>query len=1607
MSARSIIGIVLGLVAIVSISAQPVLSYLIPDIGAPGMAVYVEFIAPNAADINGSAFSASDGIFLNNPSDPLRIELVRPEDSSIVVFGPCVVSWQGRVISTVVFVSPTATPNSWDWRQLSSRWRIPIRIRTPNGVTVADTFYVVQPTPAGDLRSRSETVLGRPPLGIRSRRGALLFDSLLLGGRAYTIATDDPDGNSANGNQGYLPVVLMCTGPIRGVSASQTRLSVDANGIDAGPGGGGGGGEFCDIAGGGSRGGNGFTAGGRGGNNSPNSYQSIGTASGRNGASLNETGGGTDGGAYESAGGGTGHPFGASGVGCSSGPDCSPDGARGGASGVSDNRDGAGGGYGTDGGATSTASNNGGKTHGDTTLVPLAGGSGGASGNPRNSSFPFVACGGRGGGGGGAIALVGSVIEQLTITANGADGAGSGTTSSRRGGSGSGGGIIAAGGNGISQINLSAQGGGQSAPTGKGGTGRIRYDAPGTPSIVAQPPSGYRGPTMDTVTVARGNFTIGGSGSPGKTVLLFAKPSNGVWQLLDSVIIGADAQWRYNLSTPPGAEYLYLAAAQREQSLIVPTRYAARPAAVFSHTSARIVRVLTTPLTVRPNQLDMGRISCAVNGGVARDSVLVSNPGNQPFTLTNGFFLDPSSGFRIVRPQPLRATIAAGDSLWIVIEFRTTPGRFGSTSDTLVISGGTPEQVVARVPVRIVTDSATVVVTEVSNTVPIGAIDFAEACRGSAKERTFVLRLVGTNPATITSIATGTSLFSVVQPSRLRLGVGDTVHIRIRAVPPDAGDYYDTLAIAIDLCQQTISIPIHIRGITTKIVAIGIGAGNTVDFGDLRIGNTRTIRVGIANTSTSDSVVIAPPVQPRSPFAWQTVPPGRSFPRSIAARDTLWIDVIFTPPAIGTYSDSLVFVSQQIGATCPDTVRFRLVGRGTLASIVPSKALMDFGTIACGTRRDTLWLKNSGNSDAQVFFPATIGGTDQQYFDIVEQPASAVTVRAGDSVRVVIEAHIFPQNNDGIKTATLSVTIRDDSTRVLDVQLQLQQQALVLEFTPQPYILVDVPVNYTSQSQPPLTVRNTSSVEACIADIRTTRPEIVPLQRILRVPPYSASRDLYFSITPTSLSPIEDTITIVLSCPCVDSFKIPIRVEPTNNALSLTPRPLDFGVAVPCTTIRRTLTIKNNDPLSSASLEGVAIVGADSGTYRITSRPWGTLPFSIPSGFSITIEIEFDPHGTRAGTRTAALAIHYIINGQDVRDTVILTGERTVPIDADTLLDFGEVKQGDTRTLPLRLTNNYTRSMTYTFGVAQWTGYFAVSPPVVNIDVVTKNSTADVEFNARDIGEFDDTLWVRFTSLGMNCTDSVPVLLHAVSIPGIGFRIWLDSLRILNPRDRDVALDIYAQLDTNLVLPNAQLLLVLDLPNQLFMPTGVRARGGRILSFNSRTHERHNITVTIDTLLVPISNQPQVIAQLIGDAMLGDRQCDSIAIDQARWTNSGIKPTTWLNPGLGNGRLCVTLCGAGGPRLLGSSLQLPLMTVAPNPLEDNAQLTIAPNESGDYRLDLVAADGTVLASTWLGRLSAGSAYEMTFDMSPYAAGAYWFRLRTPSAVRHYPVTRMK
>ena len=191
------------------------------------MNTYMKSLAPYNQENNFGV----DGFYLNNPGDVVQVVCANKADTTKIVIGPVIVSWNGKSISTQIFVMPDQMPNSDDWRQINSAFKIPLQILVNGNASNIDTFYIVSPQPA-IISNASGTIGSGGTWGFRSRRGAMIVDSMILSG-AGTYSFDSTDCDVATpGNQGYLPMNVLSVGRIK-INNSST-LSISATGINGG-----------------------------------------------------------------------------------------------------------------------------------------------------------------------------------------------------------------------------------------------------------------------------------------------------------------------------------------------------------------------------------------------------------------------------------------------------------------------------------------------------------------------------------------------------------------------------------------------------------------------------------------------------------------------------------------------------------------------------------------------------------------------------------------------------------------------------------------------------------------------------------------------------------------------------------------------------------------------------------------------------------------------------------------------------------------------------------------------------------------------------------------------------------------------------------------------------------------------------------------------------------------------------------------------------------------------------------------------------------------------------------------------------------------------------
>ena len=677
----------------VQVFGQPSISAIIPDLCTPGLNAAMEILAP-AAD-KGS-FGA-DGFYLNNPGDAIRVKTLRDSDSSSVIFSPFIISWEGRVISIQAFVNPRSAggpnPNSSDWSLLTNNFRIPICVMVNGIQSSIDTLYIVQPFAFGNRVSNSQTsIFGEGTWGKRSRRGAMIIDSMILplNGK-FEVSTNDCDPYVI-GNQGYLPFTLIVKGNVQG---SGGVISVNANKQNGGPGGGGGAGPFCDITNPTSSAGNGYTGGapsGRNGSGVPftkDYYGVRGISSGSPNPNDNISGNsitGVRGGecrAYEGGGGGTGHPYGMSGSG-SFGSTGAVDGSYGGGTSPTDRLFGGGGGFRTDGASSNGI--NGGKAHGNRAVVPIAGGSGGATGNPR-AGFGSITCSGYGGGAGGAISLQANSISNIIIEAKGA----SGEDNDPYGGGGSGGYIGCGARSSITMLNGVTSGG---LGNTYGGEGRFRFEAPiypqGNPNAFPianqNGQESYRGVTIEYASQVKRNpgFQLGFSG--GDSVRFYLKSNTGRWQQFDVQQIPTNSGLLSipfdDVNTFPDSLY-YLMAVQSNSRFTTINEYLHEPVAIISQSAGNILHIPTFPIIASDTNIRILQ-SVICKDDTIWQNILIRNTGSGILTIDSMKFKGINPGFSITKPTVFPVIVRSGDSINVTVAFNSN-GKPDLYKDSLII----------------------------------------------------------------------------------------------------------------------------------------------------------------------------------------------------------------------------------------------------------------------------------------------------------------------------------------------------------------------------------------------------------------------------------------------------------------------------------------------------------------------------------------------------------------------------------------------------------------------------------------------------------------------------------------------------------------------------------------------------------------------------------------------------------------------------------------------------------------------------------------------------------------------------------------------------------
>jgi parallel beta-helix repeat protein len=195
--------------------------------------------------------------------------------------------------------------------------------------------------------------------------------------------------------------------------------------------------------------------------------------------------------------------------------------------------------------------------------------------------------------------------------------------------------------------------------------------------------------------------------------------------------------------------------------------------------------------------------------------------------------------------------------------------------------------------------------------------------------------------------------FSVVSPVLpCSVGRGDSIKMVVRFVPPDTGDYTDTLKIYSNDPDESVRF-VYLEG---RGIMPGIKLSDTThDYGVVEVNDTSSWELWIYNKGNIDLVVDS--ITLTTPIYTIT---GLTLPDTIIASDSQSIMIKFTPQDTGKFYDTLNVYSND---PYEPVAKVFLSGRGVIPDIVLQDTLIILDTVVIGDTVDfSFYIKNEGSA---------------------------------------------------------------------------------------------------------------------------------------------------------------------------------------------------------------------------------------------------------------------------------------------------------------------------------------------------------------------------------------------------------------------------------------------------------------------------------------------------------------------------------------------------------------------------------------------------------------------------------------------------------------------
>ena len=639
---------------------------------------------------------------------------------------------------------------------------------------------------------------------------------------------------------------------------------------------------------------------------------------------------------------------------------------------------------------------------------------------------------------------------------------------------------------------------------------------------------------------------------------------------------------------------------------------------------------------VNVQSLNFGNVR---NGTTKRDSVTVSNTGTSDLVIgtivsSNGVFtVTPSSG-----------TITQGSSQKFYVTF--APIVDGTKTGFITFNHN------ALVPKDSISVSGTGVSPVLAKSVQ--SVNFGNVRNGTSKQDSVIITNTGTSTLTISSVTSSNVKFTVT-PTTSTLAPGATQKFYLSFSPTADGAQSGLIIFTDDADKPKDTITVSGTGVS-PLFAVN---PQVLNFGNVRNGTQKMDSVTVTNTGTTNlvisSVTSTNPLFTVTPSAVSTIAPGGSQKFYVS----------FSPIANGLQNSFLVFTHD---ASKPkDTVT--LSGTGVSPMLSANTFTINFGNVRTGTgKMDSVTITNTGTTSLNIS-----GVTSSNAVFTATPLLGAIAPGASQKFYITFSPIV-----DGLQAGLIIFT--DDAAKPRDT-IFVTGTGISPQFSSSVQSLDFGNVRIGTSRVMSVTVTNTGTDNLIITGATSTNGlfGVTPLTGTIAP---GATQLFFISFSPLSNGTQSGTITFQHNAANATDM-IAVTGTGVSPMFVANVQRLDFGnVSVGAS---KSLTVV----VTNVGTSDLAIIGVSSSNPYFTISPsTGNLPPSSSQTFTVT----FAPLVT--GFQTGSITFNH--NALNASDAIAVTGTgvlSSIAISSQNL-DFGNVRTGTTKTLPVTVTNTGSGDLT-------------------------------------------------------------------------------------------------------------------------------------------------------------------------------------------------------------------------------------------------------------------------------------------------------------------------